>query len=85
VASAAAREAHNPSRHADLYSTFKRVNVALGYHDITIDHARRFKDDLIHDSKIRGATKERLWGLLRALLAVAVAGRLSSMPGVTVG
>jgi integrase len=68
-----------PTTQNDMRTSIRRfetVNGPLGYRDITVDHARRFKDNLINDAKIKGATKARLWSLLRALLTIAVDDQL---------
>ncbi|MFC7688850.1 tyrosine-type recombinase/integrase [Paeniroseomonas aquatica] len=55
---------------------FERVNGALGFADITDEHARRFKASLIADEGLKNATKRKLWGMLGALMSVAVNDRL---------
>ena len=60
---------------------FDRVNGPLPYDAITDEHARRFKSDLLDDPKLKNATRAKLWGMLRALLNVAVDdGLLASNP-----
>jgi integrase len=60
---------------------FDRVNGPLPYGAITDEHARRFKTDLLDDVKLKNATRAKLWGMLRALLNVAVDdGLLASNP-----
>ncbi len=52
-----------PTTQNDMRTSIRRfeaVNGPLAYRDITIDHAQRFKDDLVNDLKIKGATKARL-------------------------
>ena len=51
---------------------FERVVGRLPYAAITDEHARRFKADLLADDGLKNATRQKLWGMLRALLNVAV-------------
>jgi len=63
------------SSQADMRTAIKRfeaVNGPLTYRQITDEHARRFKMDLIGDAALKNATRQKLWGMLRALLNVAV-------------
>lgn len=55
---------------------FSRVNGALPYRGITVEHVRRFKADLLADSGIKNATKQKLWSMVRALMTVATADAL---------
>ncbi len=55
---------------------FERVNGPLPYAAVTDEHARRFKADLLGDAGLKNATRQKLWGMLRALLNTAVDDRL---------
>ena len=45
---------------------FERVVGRLPYRAITDEHARRFKADLLADYGLKNATRQKLWGMLRA-------------------
>ena len=51
---------------------FERVVGRLPYGAITDEHARRLKADLLADAGLKNATRQKLWGMLRALLNTAV-------------
>jgi integrase len=51
---------------------FERVAGPLPFPEITDEHARRFKADLIHNAKLKNATRIKLWSMLRTLLNIAV-------------
>jgi integrase len=63
-----------PSSQADMrtaISRFERVNGRLAYGEVTDEHARRLKDDLLADRGLKNATRQKLWGLLRAMFGAA--------------
>ena len=50
---------------------FEATNAKLLFTDITDEHARRFKDALIADPKLKNRSKEKLWSMMRALIGTA--------------
>jgi integrase len=76
------------SSQADMRTAISRFEAVAGplpYSEITDEHARRFKSDLIGDAKLKNGTRKKLWGMLRALLNVAVdVGLLAGNPFVRV-
>jgi len=50
---------------------FEALNGPLPYQGVTVEHLRRFKDDLLRDTAIKSATKQKLWTMVRSLLTVA--------------
>jgi integrase len=50
---------------------FERLNGPLPYREITVEHVRRFKEDLLRDTGIKAATKQKQWTMVRSLLTIA--------------
>jgi len=50
---------------------FERLNGPLPYGGVTTEHVRRFKEDLIRDTAIKNATKQKQWSMVRVLFTVA--------------
>lgn len=71
------RKPARSSRHdmKTAVARFQRVNGPLPYREISAEHVRRFKDDLLRDESIKNATKQKLWGMVRSLMAVAMLER----------
>jgi integrase len=77
-----------PSAHSEMtkaIAQFEAVNGPLRYAEITVEHARRFKEFLVSATNLAGATKQKKWSMLRTLLNVAVNdGLLEANPFVRI-
>ncbi|MCI0752754.1 site-specific integrase [Teichococcus vastitatis] len=50
---------------------FERVNGPIPFRDVTPEHLRRFKADILGDAKIASATKKKQWSMLSILFGIA--------------
>nr|WP_157033529.1 site-specific integrase [Belnapia moabensis] len=77
-----------PSAHSEMtkaIAQFEAINGPLRYAEITMEHARRFKEFLVSAPNLAGATKQKKWSMLRTLLNVAVNdGLLEANPFVRI-
>lgn len=63
------------SSKADMRTAIRRLEALVGplpFAKVVDDHARRLKAGLIADASLKNATRNKLWGMIRALFNVAV-------------